>query len=117
VRAAGVGRKPLIDAAALTVFSALILQPKKAFRIYNLGSVLIPVPDMNFAIASLLLLCLYLVLGWGMLSVIQNLSEEDAHDTPTFREQGPIFHDHYVEQQSSRSQFAWQSRSHWKAPD
>jgi hypothetical protein len=72
---------------------------------------------MNFAIASLLLLCLCLMLGWGLLSVIQKLSEEDAHNAPTFREQGPIFHDHYGEQQSPRSQFAWQSRSHFRAPD
>jgi hypothetical protein len=72
---------------------------------------------MNFAIALLLLLCLCLVLGWGVLSVIENLTKGGVYDEPTFREQGPIFHDHHAEQQNPRSQFAWQSRSHFRAPD
>jgi hypothetical protein len=72
---------------------------------------------MNFAIAVLLLLCLCLMLGWGVLSVIQNLTEKGAHGEPTFREQGPIFHDQHTEQRNPRSQFAWQSRSHSRPPD
>jgi len=70
---------------------------------------------MHFAIALLLLLCPCLMLGWGVLSVIQNVTEKNVHDVPTFREQGPIFHYYYTEQQALRSQFAWQSRSHSRA--
>ena len=72
---------------------------------------------MNIAIALLLLLCICLMLGWGLISVVQNLTTDTAYDDPAFREPGPIFHDHSVELQGARSQFAWQSRSHSKAPD
>ncbi len=72
---------------------------------------------MHFAIALLLLLCLCLMLAWAVLSVIQNLTEKGVYDVPTFREQGPIFHDHHTEQHNPRSQFAWQSRSHSRRPD
>jgi hypothetical protein len=48
---------------------------------------------------------------------VQNLTQKSVHDEPAFRDPGPIFHDHGSEQQGSRSQFAWQSRSHSKAPD
>lgn len=72
---------------------------------------------MNLVIALLLLACLCLMLGWAVLSVIENLTARDVHDVPTFREHGPIFHDHHAEQQSPRSQFAWQSRSHSRRPD
>jgi hypothetical protein len=71
---------------------------------------------MNIAIALLLLLCLSLML-WGLVSVVQNLLEKAAYDQPEFREPGPIFHDHSAPQLVARSQFAWQSRSHSKAPD
>jgi len=71
---------------------------------------------MNIAIALLLLLCLCLVLAWGLISLAENLTDNTAHDEPAFREAGPIFH-HSAEQQGVRSQFAWQSRSHSKAPD
>ena len=46
-----------------------------------------------------------------------DLTGKPAYDEPTFREPGPIFHDHSAEQLGARSQFAWQSRSHSKAPD
>ena len=76
---------------------------------------------MNIALALLLLICLCLVLAWGLISLVQHLSDKSAHDEPTFREPGPIFHDHSAEQLAeqlgARSQFAWQSRSHSKAPD
>jgi hypothetical protein len=72
---------------------------------------------MNIAIDLLLLLCLCLVLAWGLISLLQSLTAATAHDEPAFREPGPIFHDHSAEQQGVRSQFAWQSRSHSKAPD
>jgi len=72
---------------------------------------------MNILIALLVLVCLGLILAWGLLSVLQRVTEDGAQGEPTFRELGPIFHDHHVEQQVARSQFAWQSRSHSRAPD
>ena len=72
---------------------------------------------MHIVIALLVLPCLYLILAWGILSIIENVTEDGAQSDPTFREPGPIFPDHNVEQQLPRSQFAWQSRSHSRAPD
>jgi hypothetical protein len=72
---------------------------------------------MDIAIALLLLMWLGLLLAWGVISVVQNLTGRTAHDEPAFREPGPIFHDHSAGQLGARSQFAWQSRSHSKAPD
>jgi hypothetical protein len=72
---------------------------------------------MNGAVVLLLFLCVCLLLVWGVLNAIENLSDEGPYDEPTFREQGPIFHDHHAEQPNPRSQFAWQSRSHFRAPD
>jgi hypothetical protein len=72
---------------------------------------------MDIAIGLLLLLWLGLMLAWGVISVVQNLTGKSTHDEPMFREPGPIFHDHSAEQFGARSQFAWQSRSHSKAPD
>jgi hypothetical protein len=72
---------------------------------------------MTIPIAILLLLCLGLMLAWGLISLVQSLTGGAAHDEPAFREPGPIFHDHGTEQLGARSQFAWQSRSHSKAPD
>jgi hypothetical protein len=72
---------------------------------------------MNIVIALLVLLCLCLILAWGISSVIENVTDDGAQSEPTFRELGPMFHDHNVEQQLPRSQFAWQSRSHSRAPD
>jgi hypothetical protein len=72
---------------------------------------------MNIAIGLLVLLCLCLALAWAVISIVQNLTQKSVHDEPAFRDPGPIFHDYGSEQQGSRSQFAWQSRSHSKAPD
>ena len=72
---------------------------------------------MNIAIALLLSLGLFLMLGSAVISVIENLTENSPYDDPVFREPGPIFHDHNLEQESPRSQFAWRSRSHSRAPD
>jgi hypothetical protein len=54
---------------------------------------------MNIEIALLLLLYLCLMLAWGLISLVQNLTAGTAHDEPAFREPGPIFHDHGAEQQ------------------
>jgi len=72
---------------------------------------------MNTLIALLVLLSLGLILAWGLLSILDKVTQDGAQGEPTFREPGPIFHDHHVEQQVPRSQFAWQSRSHSRAPD
>ena len=72
---------------------------------------------MNFVLDLLLLMGVCLVLTWGLISLLQDLSNKSAHDEPAFRELGPIFHDHNAGQLGARSQFAWQSRSHSKAPD
>jgi hypothetical protein len=72
---------------------------------------------MSTLIGLLLLLGIGGALLLGLLSVIEDLLQRNAQDEPTFREPGPIFHDHSVEQPGARSQFAWQSRSHYRAPD
>jgi hypothetical protein len=102
---------------ALTFLSALFLQPWKILAFYNWLKKPIAVNAMNIAIALLLLLCFCLVLAWAMISVLQSLTHKTAYDEPAFREPGPIFHDHNAGQLGARSQFAWQSRSHSKAPD
>jgi hypothetical protein len=71
----------------------------------------------NMAIVFLGLMWLGLVLAWGVITVVQSLTSKSTYDEPAFREPGPIFHDHSAEQLGARSQFAWQSRSHSKAPD
>ena len=72
---------------------------------------------MDIAILLLLLMWLGLVLAWGVISVAQNLTDKSAYEEPALREPGPIFHDHSATQIGARSQFAWQSRAHSKAPD
>ena len=72
---------------------------------------------MHILIISLLLLVLFAALTLGLVSVLQELVERYCQSEPMFGEQGPIFHDHDSEQQQSRSQFTWQSRSHSQGPD
>jgi hypothetical protein len=72
---------------------------------------------MNIAIALLVLLCVGVILAWGMLTILKNMTEDSTQTEPIFREPGPLFHDQHVEQPLPRSQFAWQSRSHYRAPD
>jgi hypothetical protein len=72
---------------------------------------------MDIAIALLMFMWLGILLAWGLISVLQNLIGKTAYDEPAFREPGPIFHDHSADQLGVRSQFAWQSRWHSKAPD
>jgi len=69
-------------------------------------------------IISLLVLVLFAALTLGLVSVLQELVERYCQSEPMFGEQGPIFHDQDAEQQQqSRSQFTWQSRSHSQGPD
>ena len=72
---------------------------------------------MTILITIVLLLVFCLALGWGLLSVLQDLVERNPQDTPIIHDPGPIFHDQVAEYRDARSQFAWQSRSHSRAPD
>ena len=65
----------------------------------------------------LLLLVFCLALGLGLLSVLQDLVERNPQDTPIFHDPGPIVHDQAANNRNAKSQFAWQSRSHSRAPD
>jgi hypothetical protein len=67
------------------------------------------------AVCLLLVFCLALLLG--MLSVLRDLVERNPQESPVFHDPGPIFHDQVAEYREARSQFAWQSRSHFRAPD
>ena len=73
---------------------------------------------MHLLIMVLLLLGFVLALMLGLLSVFQDLAEQNCHGEPVFRDPGPIFHDQVADYRGdARSQFAWQSRSHYRAPD
>jgi hypothetical protein len=66
-------------------------------------------------IFALLLLGFILVLMLGLLNAFQDLAERDCRGEPVLHEPGPIFHDQVTDH--TRSQFAWQSRSHFQGPD
>jgi hypothetical protein len=60
----------------------------------------------------------------GVLSLIRDLPELDSQGDPSFQESAavcndgtPLCNDATVDTQQPRSQFAWQSRSHSRAPD
>jgi hypothetical protein len=63
------------------------------------------------------LLLLGLLLAAGLLSVLREWAEHSTQDGPMIHEPGPIFHDQTADYRESRSQFAWQSRSHFRGPD
>jgi hypothetical protein len=67
------------------------------------------------AVSLLLVFCLALLLG--MLSVLRDLVERNPQESPVFHDPGPIFHEQVAEYREAKSQFAWQSRSHFRAPD
>jgi len=72
---------------------------------------------MTILITIVLLLVFCLALVVGLLSVLQDLVERNPQDTPIIHDTGPIFHDQVADYRDARSQFAWQSRSHSRAPD
>jgi hypothetical protein len=77
---------------------------------------------MSTAITALLLLGLCLTLVIGLLSALQKLKSNTLEEQAHLRQRGPAFRDHSAgeyssDQQGSRSQFAWQSRSHSRPPD
>ena len=63
------------------------------------------------------LLGLSLVLLLGLISLIRNLVGEDGHGEPVFQDSAPTSNDDASEHHEARSQFAWQSRSHFRGPD
>jgi hypothetical protein len=67
----------------------------------------------------ILIVCLLvaLCLALGLLSVLRNLVEHNSQKAPVFHDLGPNFPDPVAEYREARSQFAWQSRSHSRAPD
>ena len=72
---------------------------------------------MTILVTVLLLLVFGLVLVRGLFSVLQDLVERSPQDSPIFHDPGPIFHDQVADHRDTRSQFAWQSRSHSRRPD
>lgn len=72
---------------------------------------------MTILVTVLLLLVFSCVLVMGLLSVLQDLVEQNPQDNPVFHDPGPIFHDQVADYRDTRSQFAWQSRSHFRGPD
>ena len=73
---------------------------------------------MTILVTVLLLLVFGLALLAGLLRVLHDLLERNPRHNPVFHEPGPIFHDQVAGHRGqARSQFAWQSRSHFRAPD
>ena len=72
---------------------------------------------MTILVSVLLVLVFNLALVFGLLSVLRDLTCHNVQDAPVFHDAGPIFHDQFPDQRESRSQFAWQSRSHSRGPD
>jgi hypothetical protein len=85
---------------------------------------------MKIIVAVLLLAGFGLGLVLCLLKVLRDLLELGVQDAPVFqdasffrdsrpvlRDSEPIFHDQGAHQHQARSQFAWQSRSHFRAPD
>ena len=70
---------------------------------------------MAILVACLLVLFVVLLV-FGLLSLLYEWVRCSTHDSPVFHDQGPIFHDQAAERET-RSQFAWQSRSHCRARD
>jgi hypothetical protein len=57
------------------------------------------------------------VLPFGLWSVLRDLMQRIAPDDPAIGTQAPSRRDVEIEPPGARSQFAWQSRSHFRAPD
>jgi hypothetical protein len=72
---------------------------------------------MTIPLIAFAVLALVSALAWGLLCVLADLREGGVHEPPIFRDPGPIFHDQVADYSEVKSQFAWQSRSHSRAPD
>jgi hypothetical protein len=64
-----------------------------------------------------MLLVFGFAVGLSLLSVLRDLVERNPHDSPIVHDPVPIYHDQVAGRSDARSQFAWQSRSHSRAPD
>jgi hypothetical protein len=58
----------------------------------------------------LLLFVVTLALGWGLLCMLRDLLERNVEDSPTL--QDPV-----ADNPEVRSQFSWQSRTHYRSRD
>jgi hypothetical protein len=72
---------------------------------------------MTILFTVLLLLAFALLLILGIFSVLRELIERNVYAGPVLQDPGPTFHSQSPDQRELRSQFAWQSRSHFRAPD
>jgi outer membrane biogenesis lipoprotein LolB len=77
---------------------------------------------MNTVIIALLLIGVCLALIIGLMTALQKAKSNPLQQQADSLRRGPEFRDHSAgeysgDQQSSRSQFAWQSRSHSRPPD
>jgi hypothetical protein len=77
---------------------------------------------MNTLVIALLLLGVCLALIMGLMSALQKVKSNSLQEQANSLRRGPEFRDHSAgeysgDQQGSRSQFAWQSRSHSQPPD
>ncbi len=72
---------------------------------------------MTIYVSVLVLLAFSLGVVLGLLNVLRDLFGRDVRDAPIFQDSGPLFHDQGSAQREVRSQFAWQSRSHFRGPD
>jgi hypothetical protein len=67
---------------------------------------------MTILIAVLSMLCFALALAMALLGVLRDLLGDSTQHAPKFQDPAPAFQSF-----ESRSQFAWQSRSHFREPD
>jgi hypothetical protein len=77
---------------------------------------------MNTVIIALLLLGVFLALVMGLMGALQRVKSNTLQAQADSLRRGPEFRDysageHSGDSHGSRSQFAWQSRSHSQAPD
>ncbi len=79
---------------------------------------------MNILLGIVVYLGLSLILGVGLVSVLQDLLDRSCHYEPLFQDlhadhDAGMDHDRDTIQglEPVRSQFAWQSQSHFPAPD
>ena len=77
---------------------------------------------MSTAIIALLLLGVCLALIIGLMSALEKVKSNSLQEQADALRRGPEFRDHSAggysgDSHGSRSQFAWQSRSHSQPPD
>ena len=72
---------------------------------------------MTILLIALVLLSFGLALLLGLLSVLRDLFDQHWQGEPVLHDPGPIFHDQVADYRQARSQFAWQSRSHFRGLD